>query len=445
MIARNLAKRLCFIAGLVAIGAVAGCQTTPPAAPPPVAPVAKPGLAPPSNPMTAEEPAFLKMGNIPSGMVPVRVGILLPFSNGSSQTRALAASMMKAAQMALFDSGNSKIILMSADEGSTPESAAAGARTLLSEGAEVIVGPLFSASVTAIAPIAHDRAVPMIAFSSDRSVAGNGVYLLSFQPENEVRRIIAFAHAQGHNNFAALVPPTAYGTHVTDAMKGTLTASGGTLGDVEKISGDDNDAALKAIAAAKPDAVMIAAGGEQLRTLAPMLAANGVNREKVQLLGSGVWDDPANCKESMLEGGLFAAPAPNANATFNAKYKGTYGVTPPQLSALAYDAVSLVALLSSGQPYHRFTDAALTDPNGFAGVDGIFRFDPDGSSEQGLAILSVHPDGFHVVEPAPRTFEKPLEKQAEQAPAKSTPNPSFLDKLSASLGKLSSSVGLSFP
>jgi len=414
MTAPTLAKRLCFIAGLVAIGATVGCQTAPSAAPPPVAPVAKPGLAPPSNPMTAEEPTFLKMSNVPTGTVPVRVGILLPFSNGSAQTRALAASMMKAAQLALFDGGNNKIVLMSADEGSTPEAAATGARALLAEGAEVIVGPLFSASVTAVAPIAHDRAVPVIAFSSDRSVAGNGVYLLSFQPENEVRRIIAFAHAQGHNNFAALVPTTAYGTHVTDAMKGTLTESGGTLGAVEKISGDDNDAALKAVAASKPDAVMIAAGGEQLRTLAPMLAANGVNREKVQLLGSGVWDDPANCKESMLEGGLFAAPAPDANATFNAKYKGTYGVTPPQLAALAYDAVSLVGLLSPGQPYHRFTDAALIDPNGFAGVDGIFRFNPDGSSEHGLAILSVHPDGFHVVDPAPHTFEQPPTKPADK-------------------------------
>ncbi|HWD50382.1 MAG TPA: penicillin-binding protein activator [Rhizomicrobium sp.] len=411
---QHFAARLCFIAALVAIGALASCQSAPPAAPPPVAPVSKPGVPPPSNPMTAEEPTFLKMGNIPSGTAPVRVGVLLPFTNGSAQTRALAASMMKAAQLALFDSGNNKIILMSADEGSTPESAAAGARTLIAEGAEVIVGPLFSTSVAAVAPIAHDRAVPVISFSTDRGVAGNGVYLLSFQPENEIRRIISYAHAQGHNNFAALVPPTAYGAHITDAMKDTLSTSGGTLGDVEKVSGDDNDAALKAVAATKPDAVMIAAGGEQLRTLAPMLAANGVNREKVQLLGSGVWDDPANCKESMLEGGIFAAPAPDANATFNAKYKATYGTTPPQLSALAYDAMSLVALLAPGQPYHRFTDTALTDPNGFAGVDGIFRFNPDGSSERGLAILSVHPDGFRVVDPAPKSFEQPAQKSANK-------------------------------
>ena len=363
--------------------------------------------------MTADEPGFVRLSNTPSGTTPVRVGILLPFSNGSGQTRALAASMMKAAQLALFDSGNSNIILLSADEGSTGESAANGARSLLAQGAEVIVGPLFSASVAAVAPIAHDRAVPVISFSTDKSVAGNGVYLLSYQPENEIRRIISFAHSQGHNNFAALVPQSAYGAHITDALKGTVAVSGGQISDVEEITADNQDAALKAVAASNADAVMIAQGGEQLRTLAPMLAANGVNKNKVKLLGSGVWDDPANCKESMLEGGWFAAPAPNAGGAFITKYKGTFGTAPPQLAALAYDAVSLVALLAPGQAYHRFTDTALTDPNGFAGVDGIFRFNPDWTSEHGLAILSVEPDGFHVVDPAPRTFEKP----GEQAPA----------------------------
>ena len=68
-------------------------------------------------------------------------------------------------------------------------------------------------------------------------------------------------------------------------------------------------------------------------------------------------------------------------------------------------AFMLLPLLSQGQPYHRFTQAALMDPNGFSGVDGIFRFNTDGTSERGLAILEVQPDGFHVVSPAPKTFQ----------------------------------------
>ncbi len=82
------------------------------------------------------------------------------------------------------------------------------------------------------------------------------------------------------------------------------------------------------------------------------------------------------------------------------------GATPPQLASLAYDAVVAGgAAVHMAQPYHRFTQAALMDPNGFSGVDGIFRFNADGTSERGLAVLEVQPDGFHVVSPAPKTFQ----------------------------------------
>jgi ABC-type branched-subunit amino acid transport system substrate-binding protein len=405
-------RRFCAIAGLVASASLTGCQTAP-VTPKPVAPAA-PVVAPvatttPTHPLTADDPSFLRLGNIPASKVPVRVGMLLPFSNGSAQTRALAASMMKAAQLALFDAGNANIILISADEGSTPTSAAAGARSLLAQGAEVIVGPLFSASVNAVAPLARDRAVPVISFSTDKSVAGNGVYLLSFQPENEIHRIISYAAAQGHKNFAALVPASSYGQHITNAMKEQATADGAAVVDVETLDPATEAASIKNIVASNADAVLIAAGGETLRALAPSLATDGLDTTKVKILGSGIWYDPANNSETALEGGIFAAPAPNAADAFNAKYKAAFGSTPPGLASLAYDAVALVALLSGGEPYHRFTAGALTDPNGFAGIDGIFRFNPDGTSDRGLAILAVSPDGFRVVDPAPTTFEKPAD------------------------------------
>ena len=369
----------------------------------------------PTNPLVSDDPGFLRLRNTPSGKTPVRVGLLLPFSNGSAQTRILATSLMRAAQLALFDAGNPDIILISADEGSTPESAASGARSLLAQGAEVIVGPLFSASVSAVAPLTRNRAVPLISFSTDKSVAGDGVYLLSFQPENEIQRIISYAVSQGHKSFAALVPPSAYGEHISDAMKAEAAADGAQVVDVEKLDPTTQADGIHKIAISNPDAVLIAVGGDTLRALAPGLAEQGIDPAKIKLLGSGVWDDPANNSDTALEGGWFAAPEPDAGDAFNAKYKAAFGTTPPQLATLAYDAVSLVALLSSGEPYHRFTANALTDPNGFAGIDGIFRFNANGTSERGLAVLAVSPDGFRVIDPAPHTFEKPAEPPAKPA------------------------------
>jgi ABC-type branched-subunit amino acid transport system substrate-binding protein len=357
--------------------------------------------------LTGEEPGFVKLDNMSEGRTPIRIGVLLPFTNGSASTRALAASMMKSAELALFDAHNPDILLMSADEGSTPSQAAAGARTLLSEGAEIIIGPLFSDSVTAVAPIARDHGVPVVSFSTDREVGGDGVYLLSFQPGNEVQRIVSFAASQGHVSFAAIVPDNVYGTRVAEAFSEDVKAAGGKVTQIAKFQTDGAGIpeAAKAVADSKPDAILIAQGGNYLREIGPTLATDGASNQKVQYLGTGLWDDAANEKEPMLAGGWFAAPAHDTHKEFETRFHAQFGSNAPQLATLAYDGVALVARIANGTPYHRFTPAVLTDPNGFAGVDGIFRFNPDGSSQRGLSILSVQPDGFHIVSHAPTTFQ----------------------------------------
>src|SRR5580698_1832858 len=400
---KTLPARLCAIAGMAAIAALSACTPPKPAPLPVVAPPPPPVAA---NPLARDQSNYLRLPNMTPGVTPVRVGIILPFSSGTPATRALAAAMLKAAELALFDSGNRAILLMTADEGS-PDQAGAATSKLLSEGAEIIVGPLFGPSVAEVAPIARDRGVPVLAFSTERSVAGNGVYLLSFLPQNEVRRVLSYAAAEGHHNFAAMVPQTPYGDVVANAFGDAVKSVNATNVDVEHFAPDS--AAVMApsasVAKSNADAVLIAQGGGVLRAIAPSLAFNGLDPAKVKLLGTGLWDDAAITREQTLDGGWFAAPEPDADGAFTEKYRNVYGAAPPQLASLAYDAISLVALLSQGQPYHRFTQAALMDPNGFSGVDGIFRFNTDGTSERGLAILEVQPDGFHVVSPAPKTFQ----------------------------------------
>jgi len=396
-------NRFCAIAALVAIAACTTQTKAPPPAPappPPKAPVAK-------NPLDHDLPTYMRLPGMAPDSVPVRIGIILPFSSSAAGTRALAQSMMKAAELAMFNSGNRNILLMTADEGASADSAAAAASKLLDQGAEIIVGPLFGPSVSAVAPIARDRGIPVLAFSTERSVAGNGVYLLSFLPQSEVKRVVNYAVSQGHHNFAAMVPQTPYGDLISTAFSDAVKSAGATTVDIEHFTPSTNTvmAPSAAIAKSNADAVMIAQGGGVLRAIAPSLAFNGLDPSKVKLLGTGLWDDPSVAKEQALTGGWFAAPEPNADDSFNEKYRSVYGAAPPQLASLAYDAVSLVALLSNGAPYHRFTPAALMDPNGFGGVNGIFRFNADGTSERGLAVLEVQSDGFHVASPAPKTFQ----------------------------------------
>jgi ABC-type branched-subunit amino acid transport system substrate-binding protein len=398
------ARRLCTIVAALSIATLSGC-VTPPVAPKPVAPPPTPVAAAPHQ-LSADSASFLRMPNMAKEKTPLRVGVILPLSTTSPSTRALVAAMMKAAELALYDSDSHDVVLMTADDSGRPGEAAEAARKLLNQGAEVIVGPLFAASVTEVAPIARDRGVPVIAFSTDRNVAGNGVYLLSFQPETDVKRVVTYAASQGHKNFGALIPSTAYGRVSEGAFRAAVKESGGTVAIVEHFS-PSGGATEQAghVATAAPDAVFIPQGGAPLRAIPPALVAGGMDMAHVKLLGTGLWDDPATSREDALRDAWFAAPAPDANRSFVAKYRDAFGTAPPQLAALAYDAISLVALVGAGQPYHRFTQAALTDPNGFAGVDGIFRFDADGAIERGLAVLAVRPGGFVVVSPAPATFQ----------------------------------------
>jgi ABC-type branched-subunit amino acid transport system substrate-binding protein len=407
------ARRLCATLAAISIALLAGCKT--PEAIKPVIPIPPPPPAPTApHQLSDDSPAFLRLPNMTGEKTPLRVGVILPFSNGSAGTKALANAMLKAAQLALYDSGNRDMVLMTADDSQArPQEAAAAATRLLNQGAEIIIGPLFAGSVTAVAPIARDRGVPVLAFSTDRTVAGKGVYLLSFQPQNEVTRVVSYALAQGHKNFAAMVPSNSYGDVTERAFREAVKEGGGTVSAVERFpatgAGTAAAATAKAGAIAKTgaDAVFIAQGGATLRGIAPNLDAGSGEGggAKPKLLGTGLWDDLAITREPALRDGWFAAPAPEIDREFIAKYRSTFGAPPPQLAALAYDAVSLIALLGGGQPYHRFTAAALTDPNGFAGIDGIFRFTADGSIERGLSVLSVRPGGFAVISPAPATFQ----------------------------------------
>lgn len=334
----------------------------------------------------------------------MRIGLLLPLSNGSSTTRALATAMMNSAQAALFDAHNPDLLLVVGDEGSSPQQAASAARTLLAQGAEIIVGPLFATSVSAVAPIARDHGVPVISFSTDRGVGGDGVYLLSYQPEAEVHRVVSYASAHGLKNLTALVPRTPYGERVGSAVRSEAKTDGVTVRALIQFDprATEFSQTVNAAKSSGADTILIAQGGPQLSAI-----GNTIGEPHPQLLGTGLWAQSSTSREAALQGGWFAAPPPRADARFEERYRGLYGTSPPQLAPLAYDAISLVAALASGQPYNRFTEAALTDPDGFSGVSGIFRFRPDGSCDRGLAILSVGSSGFQVVDPAPRSFQQP--------------------------------------
>lgn len=334
----------------------------------------------------------------------VRVGLILPLS-GAGNAGVAAQSMKNAAEMALAEFQAPNIQLLVKDDAGTPQGAQAGAQQAVDEGAEIILGPLFAAAVPAVANAARTRGIPVIAFSTDSSVAGRGVYLLSFLPESDVNRIVDYAAGTGKRSFAAMLPENAYGNVVEAAFKQAVARRGGRIVAFERYSGD-RASASRALAPALPsaDALFLADDGEALVNTAESITATGANLKRLQLLGTGLWDSPAVFGYAPLQGGLYAAPDSAGFRAFANRYRAKFGRDPVRTATLAYDAVALVAALAKTQGGQRFAPETLTNPSGFAGIDGLFRFKADGTNERGLAVLRVTSGGGQVVAGSPKSF-----------------------------------------
>ncbi|MGA7597245.1 MAG: penicillin-binding protein activator [Pseudolabrys sp.] len=360
------------------------------------------------GPPVAQRPGEAATANAAVGEGQVRVALILPFS-GQGNASVAGQSMKNAAEMALAEFKSPNIQLLVKDDGGTVQGAQAAAQQAISEGAEIIIGPIFAQSVSGVAQIARASNIPVIAFSTDVSVAARGVYLLSFLPETDVRRIVDFSVSRGKRSFAALLPDNAYGTVVEGAFQQEVSRRGGRVLVLEKYTPDGNriNEAVRRVsqAANQVDTIFIPDSPDAVPQVVNALVANGVDLRRVQLLGSGLWEDSRISSTGAIEGAWYAAPGATGFSNFSSRYRARFGQDPVRTATLAYDAVALVAALVKTQGPQRFSETALTNPSGFAGIDGVFRFRPDGTNERGLAVLRVTPSGGQVLSPAPQSFQ----------------------------------------
>ena len=375
----------------------------------------------------------------------VRVGLLLPLTGRAA---SLGQDMLRAAQMALFDAGPNAVVLLPKDTGGTAGGAEFAAQELLNEGAELLIGPLFSQAVRAVTPVAQAADVRVLAFSNVTTVADQGTYLLGFRPEEQVERVVQYAIDQGVESFAGLAPDDAYGETAMRALERAVIEQGGQMGEVHyypsnledpssvvrdvadykerqaalegerrilEAMGEDDEVAqavLKQIESldtfGEPpfDAIMIADGGDRLRSVASLLTFYDVDPSDVRFLGTIRWQDDARIlAEDALEGGWFAASSPDAFSTFEDRFSATFDKKPEQLASLAYDATALAVIVQRDLGDRRFDAVSLTDREGFAGATGLFRLQPDGLVQHGLAVLEVANNTIREIDPTPIRFD----------------------------------------
>lgn len=330
-----------------------------------------------------------------------KIGILLPLTGPQAD---LGKGLLNAAEMALFESGSSSIVLLPQD---TVPGAHQAALKALNEGAELILGPVFAHEVESVHPLLSARHINLISFSTDKNVARNGSFILGLLPSQQIDRIVTFAKEKGLTKIAALTPDDQYGKLVDQTLRDLeLKGDIHLLGITHYVKGDileGNPGNLRIVEDVENykekglQALVIPEGGENLTHLMNLLASQG----SLKVLGSGQWDSPQTLKAAHhLKEGYFVSTDPQERQAFERRFEQAYGSRPPRIATLAYDATALVVALAD----QGYTSEKLTLSQGFTGVEGLFRLTSQGLNERGFAILSVTPTGFKTMSAAPHAF-----------------------------------------
>ena len=344
----------------------------------------------------------------PGGATPRRVALLLPLSGPNAD---VGQSMLKAAQLSFAQPGSPE--LDTRDTRGTPDGAAQAARGALAAGDTLVLGPLTSPETLAVAPLTRAANVPMLAFTSDATVAQPGVWPLGITPAQQVRRLLAAAVADNRTRIAAVLPQGAYGDAMATGLMDAIAATGlppprirrtsTTVAGISAGLRDVSDYAARHSATDTPppapvDALVLGVSGPVLAQVVPLLPASDLPPGTVRILGPATWArDAANLPG--LTGAWFAAPDPAPRTTFAQQYAARYNIPARDFASIAFDAAG-IARVTAGPA--GFDPASLTRPEGFAGADGVLALSPDGRVRRGLALMEVGPGGPRLIQPAPQ-------------------------------------------
>ena len=332
-----------------------------------------------------------------------RVALLLPVTGPDAD---VGQSIANAAALALADTKVTNIRMVTYDTGL---GVAAATQRAIADGNKVILGPLRGDNVVEVAEIARPSGVPIISFSNDVGVAGQNVFLLGHLPNQSIERVVLYAKSQGMNRFAAVVSSNVYGQRAQSNITTAVRAAGGILLGIQESNGTaaSADAAARRLAQMGAiDAILVADSGRAAITTVPALRRSGLRTAKI--LGTDLWNiDGTLAGSSPMYGAWFASVSDTLYTQYATKYRARFGKAPLRLSSLGYDSVLLVARVARDwRPGTRFPVGQLTDPQGFIGVDGAFRFNPNGMTDRMLEVQEIQAGKFVTVSAAPSQFAK---------------------------------------
>lgn len=341
---------------------------------------------------------------------PIPVALLVPKSHAGAG--GVAVSLENAARLAIADLEGVKIDLRVYDTAGTTQGAATQATKAVADGAKIILGPLFADAANAAGVAVAGANVNVLSFSNNTSIAGGNVFVLGPTFDNTANRLMAFAAKQGKTKTLIVHPNNVEGQFGRNAIQSAAARNGVAVASANgfEFSQQGIVAAIPGIKAAATssaaDSIFLTSNSAgALPLLAQMLPEAGIDPSKMQYIGLGRWDVPAQTRELPgLQNGWFTLPDQGMIDNFNTRYSAAYSSAPHQLAGLSYDGIAAIGALVKAGNKKALTAGALTQGAGFQGVGGVFRLRPDGTNERGLAVAMIRDKQVVIIDPAPSKF-----------------------------------------
>lgn len=345
---------------------------------------------------------------------PIPVALLVPQNSAAPGDAVLAQSLENAARLAIADLDGVLIDLRVYPTAGDPAVAAAAASKAVDDGAKIILGPLYSQTSNAAAVAVANRNVNVLSFSNNTAIAGGNVFVLGSTFQNTARRLLSYAKSQGKsrvmvvsgsNNVAEVAGRDAIvraavqvGTPVVGTSEFELSQQG-VVNAVPQIA--------QSARATNADSIFFASNtAGAIPLLTQLLPENGIKTPDRQYIGLTQWDIPPSTLELPgVQGAWFAQPDPAVKARYSARYTEAFGQSPHAVSGLAYDGIAAIGALIQTKKSDALTRSALTQPQGFVGVSGIFRLNQDGTNERGLSVSTIQNNKVVQIDPAPTNFQ----------------------------------------
>lgn len=395
----------------------------------------------------------------------LRMAVILPLTGNAS---SVANDLKNAATMALFNLNSDNIILQFYDSKGTSSGAREATLKANEDNADIIVGPLFADEVASAKKVAD---APIISFTTDQSVLSKNVFSIGFLIEQQIKRIVEYSIENGYKRFAIIVPDNETGNFIIknfkkyasdfdgeviitrsyknkkeDLMKSVkdisdfdnrnkeykqyvsdakarlnyLTSLSGSAyssayDDTQYSSTDDEveflqktlDDLSKKTTVSNPDYDAIFIYGDDINDvimIGSSLMYYDVHPDKIKFLGTSQLENSKIYGERAFNKAWYPSVSTKYNGKFNQAYKEHFGSEPNKIASLAYDAVSLIGMISKDG---EIETSDILNPNGWTGINGIFRFNRNGTSERNMDVKQIVGGGItktKVISPANVNF-----------------------------------------